>query len=133
VSRNTILWSIYAVFVAEAFYLDRHDKLFDFNGLLWPIKLLIWIALIGFVAYSAYCSTRENLFRTARKMSEYHWGRQIGIDLYLGFLLAMFVVYLNEGSVLATLLWLLPGLFFVNLVTLVYFAVHFEQLVGRFL
>lgn len=131
-NRNTILWTIYAAFALGAFYFDSHDRLFDFTGRLWPAKSTIWAALAGFVAYSAYCSAHENLFRTVEKINEYHWGRQIGIDLYLGLMLLSVIIYLQEGSLLAALVWIVPALFFVNLVTLLYFAIHFDALVARF-
>lgn len=67
--------------------------------------MLTWAAFVGFVAYSAYCTTRENLFTTVRKVSALHWGRQIGLDLYLGLCLSLFVVYLNERSALVALVW----------------------------
>ena len=87
----------------------------------------------GFVAFSLYCSAHENLFKTIAKIGELHWGRQIGLDLYLGLLLSLSSSTLNEGSLLIVLLWLLPMLVFANLATLLYFAVHFDQLVGHFL
>jgi len=57
----------------------------------------------------------------------------VSADLYLGLCLTLFVAYLNEGSVLVVLLWLLPTLFFANLATLLYFAVHYDAIVARFL
>jgi hypothetical protein len=132
-SSKNLLWLAFVAFVALALYYDGHARLFTFGGPLAPIKLAIWVAFAGFLAYSVYCSARENLFRSVAKIGELHWGRQIGTDLYLGLLLALFVVYLNEGSALVALLWLVPALVFANLVTLLYFALHFEEIVGRFL
>jgi hypothetical protein len=132
-SSKNLLWLAFVAFVALALSYDGHARLFTFGGPLAPIKLAIWVAFAGFLAYSVYCSARENLFRSVAKIGELHWGRQIGTDLYLGLLLALFVVYLNEGSALVALLWLVPALVFANLVTLLYFALHFEEIVGRFL
>ena len=87
--------------------------------------------LIGFLVYSLYCTSRENLFRTVAKMAEFHWGRQIGIDLYLGLLVGLFIIYLNEGAITA-LLWLLPVLAYANLAILLYVALHFDSLVTKF-
>lgn len=67
------------------------------------------------------------------KIAELHWGRQIGIDLYLGLSLTLFIVYLNEGSVLVMLLWLIPTFAFGNLATLLYFAIHYDAIVARFI
>lgn len=131
-SINQISWAAYFVFVGVAISLGWHEEILDFSGPLAGVKLLVWIVYLGFLGYSLYCSSRENLFRTIRKMSELHWGRQIGADLYLGLLLALFVIYLNEG-VAAVLLWALPTLVFANLSILLYFAIHFESIVGHFL
>lgn len=132
-NSKSIFWAVFLTFVGCALWFDGHVGLFAFGGPLGTAKRLIWAAWIGFLAYTVYCSSRENLFKTVGKMSELHWGRQIGIDLYLGLMLAVLVIYLNEGSALVALLWLLPGLLFVNLVTYLYFAIHFEEIVARFL
>ncbi len=132
-STTTLSWIAFAIFVACALSFDGHGTPFAVGGPLLPAKLLIWAAFVGFTAYSVYCSTRENLFASIPKISQLYWGRQIGTDLYLGLLLTLFLVYLNEGSALVTLLWLLPTLAFANLATLLYFAIHFDQIVGRFL
>jgi len=131
-SRN-LFWVAFAVFVSLALYLNWHDGMFSLGGPLATGKYVIWCAFLGFTGYSAYCSVRENLFRSITKMAELHWGRQIGIDLYLGLSLTLFIVYLNEGSVLTTLLWLLPTLAFANLATLLYFAIHYDSIVAKFL
>lgn len=60
-----------------------------------------------------------------------HWGRQIGADLYLGLFLALLIIYLHEGA-LAAFLWTVPTLAFANLSILLYFAIHFDAIVGRF-
>ncbi len=132
-ATKNLFWVAFAVFVALALALNRHDGLFSLGGPLAAGKVVLWCAFIGFTGYSAYCSTRENLFRTIAKIAELHWGRQIGIDLYLGLSLTLFIVYLNEGSVLVTLLWLAPTLAFANLATLLYFAIHYDSIVARFL
>ena len=132
-SAKNLLWAAFLLFVGCALYFDWHGNLFAVTGPLMPVKLLIWAAFVGFTAYSVYCSSRENLFKSIEKISELHWGRQIGTDLYLGLLLTLFVVYLNEGSALVALLWLVPTLAFANLATLLYFAIHFDEIVGRFL
>ena len=65
-------------------------------------------------------------------MAKMHWGRQIGADLYLGLLVAIFFIYLNEGAVVA-LIWFLPTLAFANLSILLYIALNFDTIVGKFL
>lgn len=128
-----VLWAAFALFVAAALYFDGHDRLFSAAGPLPAGKYAIWTAFGAFLAYSVYCSTRENLFRTISTMASLHWGRQIGIDLYLGLVLSLLVIYLHEGSALIALLWLLPVFAFANLATLLYFAIHYDAIVARFL
>ena len=106
--------------------------MFDFTGDLGGIKVLIWGLYAGFLAYSVYCSTRENIFRSIRQIAQLHWGRQIGIDLYLGLVVALTLIYLNEGPI-AMLLWAVPTLLFANLSILLYVGIHFDAIVLRFL
>ena len=96
--------------VACAIYFARHENIPSSPGPLGAVRLLIWAAFFGFTGYSFYCSFKENLFTTIGKLAKLHWGRQIGLDLYLGLSLILFVIYLNEGSLRAVLLWLLPTL-----------------------
>ena len=123
----------FAVFVLLALYLGWHAQMLSFAGPLAGVKILVWSAFLAFTGYSAYCSAKEDLFATVRRMAEWHWGRQIGVDLYIGLLLSVFVVYLNEGSALVTLCWLVPVLLFGNLATLLYVVIHFDRIVAHFL
>jgi hypothetical protein len=132
-STRTLFWSVFAVFVACALWFDGHASLFATSGPLGGAKLCVWLAFALFLAYTIFCSARENLFVSMRSIAQLHWGRQVGADLYLGLGLALLVVYLNEGSLAVALLWALPALLFANLVTLLYFAIHFDELVARFL
>ena len=126
------MWCIYAIFAACAVYLNWHENLFDFQGRLGAIKPFVWAALVGFLVYSIYCSSREDLFRSIGSILSLNWGRQILTDLYLGLSLGLLIIYLNEGG-LAVLLWLIPIVAFANLAVLLYFAIHFDSLVLRFL
>ena len=124
--------AIYAAFVAIALYLNWHPALFDFGGRLGALKALVWIAYFAFLGYSIYCSVNENIFRTFRAIAQFHWGRQIGIDLYLGLFVGLILIYLNEGIV-AVALWLIPILLFANMAVLLYVGIHFEAIVTAFL
>lgn len=130
--RILMPWGAYVAFVACALYLNWHDRMLDFGGPLGMLKLAVWAALLGFLAYSFHCSLHEDLFKTVRNMGRFYWGRQIMIDLYLGLFLAFIVIYLNEGW-LAVLLWLIPMLFFANLAFLLYFAIHFDAIADKML
>ncbi len=129
---NRISWAAYFLFAGVAIYAHREHDLLAFGGPLGAVKLLIWAVWLGFTAYTVYCSSRENLFKTVGRMSRSHWGRQIGADLYIGLLLALLIAYLHQGA-LAAALWLLPTLAFGNLSILLYFALNFDSLVARFL
>ena len=131
-SANSLSWGAYAAFAAAALYLNWHPEVFSFDGSLGAVKLLVWGTLAGFLGYSIYCSSRESLFRTVSRIGELHWGRQIGADLYIGLLLALLIVYLNEGA-LAAALWALPTLAFANLSILLYFGLHFDSIVAKLL
>lgn len=130
--RALALWGIYGAFASYAIYANWHQSMFQFNGPLGALKLTLWAALVGFLAYSVYCSSREDLFRSIGAIVTMHWGRQIGADLYLGLLVGIFLIYLNEGAVVA-IIWLLPTLAFANLAILLYVAINFETIVARFL
>jgi hypothetical protein len=130
-NQNLISWGVFTAFVVGAVALGWHPAIFRFEGPMGAAKAVVWLAFLSFTAYSIYCSGKENIFRTIRSMARLHWGRQIGIDLYLGLLLSLSVIYLHEGFG-AVLAWLVPILLFANLATLLYVAIHFEALVARF-
>jgi len=125
-------WAAFAAFVVGALAFGWHDRMLSLDGPLGNGKPVVWAAFLGFLAYTAYCSSEENLFDSIRRITHLHWGRQIGIDLYLGLSLMLFVVYLNDGSLLAVALWIVPTLLFANLATLLYVAIHYEAIVSRF-
>jgi hypothetical protein len=130
-NSKSVFWATYAAFVLAALYFGGHENLFSFSGPLAGVKFAIFLCLAVFLVYSIYCSTRENLFRTVGKIWQLHWGRQIGIDLYLGLVLALFIIYLNGGMV-AVALWIIPTLMFANLSILLYFAIYFDEIVAHF-
>jgi hypothetical protein len=128
-SVKGLFWAAFAVFAACALGVGWREAT---EGP-WTLgRLLVWAAFLGFLSYTVYCSSREDLVASVRRISQLHWGRQVGADLYLGLCLALFVMYLH-GGLLTVLLWLLPVLAFANLATLLYFAIHFDAIVARFL
>jgi hypothetical protein len=133
ISSRSLFWALFSIFVVCALYFNWRGDIFAASGPLPAIKLSVRVVFFGFLGYTIYCSSREDLVGSVGKLAELHWGRQIGVDLYLGLLLALLVIYLNEGSALVALLWLLPMLAFANLASLLYFAIHFDSIVGHFL
>ena len=127
-----ILWGLYGAFVLFALFANMQETTFQFSGPLGGIKAIVWLALFAFLGYSVYCSFQENFFRSVRSIATLLWGRQIGADLYLGLFVALFIIFLNEGALVA-LIWLVPILIYANLVVLLYFAINFESIVTKLL
>ncbi len=131
-ASRLILWALFAAFVVAALAIDGRAGMFAFDGPYGAGKAIAWLAFAGFLAFTLYCSARESLFATIGKMSALHWGRQIGLDLYIGLVLFLALIALNEGSLLAALLWAAPVLLFGNLATLLYLAIHFDEIAAKF-
>jgi len=94
-----------------------------------------WVALallILFSFYTIHASRTESFWRSLKTVMALKWGRQVVIDLYLGLLLFHFVIFLNEGSLLAMVAWLIPTLLLGNIVPLIYLVVSFQSLVSHF-
>ncbi len=127
-----ILWGLYFAFAAYALVTGVKDNTFSISGPLGGVKAAFWLALVLFLAYSVYCSFTENFFRSVRSVATLHWGRQIGADLYFGLFISLFIIYLNDGFLVAAI-WLIPILFYANLVVLLYFAIHFDSIVMKLL
>ena len=127
-----VLWGLYVAFVLYVLIENVRETTFQFSGTLGVLKAIVWITLIVFLSYSVYCSFRENFFRSVRSIATLHWGRQIGIDLYLGLMIAIFIIFLNEGA-LVVLIWLVPILIYANLVVLLYLAINFDSIVTKLL
>lgn len=130
---NWLPWLAYFAFIAVIIPLHWHDNTLNFDRPLAPLKATVWLTWLAFVAYSLYCTRRENFWRTLRTMAGLHWGRQIGIDLYLGAAITLTLICLHEGTALALLIWLIPVFCFVNLATLLYLALHFDAIIARFI
>ena len=131
-NRKLIPWGVFFAFVLAAIAFSWHEDILKFSGATGTGKGFVWIAFLLFTGYSIYCSSRENIFKSIGRIGQLQWGRQIGIDLYLGLLLFFCIVYLHSGPTVL-LLWLLPTLLFANLATLLYVAIHFESLISRFI
>lgn len=129
-SRN-LLWGGFAVFAVAALYWDGTARALSLATPHGAAKPVIWLALIFFLAYSAYSTFRENLFETIGAMARLYWGRQIGIDLYIGLLLFAGLIFLVHASLLGAFLWLIALLIFGNLATLLYLAIHYDAIVAK--
>jgi len=126
------LWVFYFAFAAWAIATHDSEPVFSIAGPLGYGKALVWCILFGFLAFSLYCHIRENFFRSMRTLNPYLWFRQITLDLYLGLLVPLTLIYLNDGLLTAAI-WFLPILVMANLATLLYLALNYQSLVGHFL
>jgi len=126
-------WIVFGIFVFLAIYFHQGEPLIFSQGALPLGKPIIWIIFVSFLLFSIYCSVNENIVKTVKKMYPMYWGKQIGIDLYIGLIITLSIIYLNEGSLLVLALWMLPVLVFGNLATLLYLALNYDSLVLRFL
>ena len=130
--KRNWLWSLYLVFLLVAMSSYRGHISVVGEGAYPYGKAILWCVWLAFLGYSLSISWRENFFKSLSRMQPILWSRQIGLDLYIGLLLPLFLIYLNEGSWLITLLWLLPILVFANLATLVYLALNYDALIAHF-
>ncbi|MBK06268.1 MAG: hypothetical protein CL920_28225 [Deltaproteobacteria bacterium] len=131
--KRHLLWVVYFVLVLIALIWMRREPLFASRGAYPFGKYVVWAMYLGFLGYSLYIHPKENFFRTVKTIYPYLWFRQISADLYLGLVLSMFIVYLNESSIWVFLFWCLPTIFYANLMTLLYVAMHYDQLIARLL
>jgi hypothetical protein len=130
--KRNALWIVFSIFVVTAIYFHTGEPLFISQGVYPAGKTIVWLMLISFLTYSIYCSSQENIFKTIKTIFPLQWARQIGIDLYLGLVITMFIIYLNEGSIIILALWLVPIILFANLATLLYIAMNYDSLVSHF-
>lgn len=131
--KKNISWMVFALFAGIAVYFHQGEPLFISQSPYMAGKIMTWILFFGFLAYSYYCSMKENIFKTIQAIWPLHWARQIGLDLYLGLVITMSIIYLNEGSLLILALWFIPIIVFANLATLLYFAMNFDSVISHFL
>ena len=130
--KKHFLWLLYGIFVIIAISSHTSEPLFISQGVYPYGKPIMWLVLLGFLAYSLYCHVKENFFKTMSITGKYYWTKQIGIDLYLGVAVSGAVIYLNEGSLLLLGLWLVPLVLFANLATLLYIAMNYDSLIAHF-
>ena len=102
--KRNWLWFFYAMFICVAIYQHNGEALFISEGPYALGKIFTWIVLCVFLIYSLRISLKENFFKSLARLHPILWSRQIGIDLYIGLMLPLFIIYLNEGSFFIMLL-----------------------------
>ena len=130
--KYNFLWILFIGFAFFAISSREDEFVFVSQGPYAFGKYIVWTIFVCFFAYSIYASTKENFFKTLSRISKMFWGRQIGMDLYIGLLLPLSLIYLH-GGVLVFLIWLVPVLIFANLATLLYLALNYDSLVSHFI
>ena len=130
--KNNALWIIYFGFAAYAILSHSREPVFSVAGPYGEGKAIVWLILALFLVYSLYCNQQENFFKTMRALTPYYWFRQVSLDLYLGLLIPLTLIYLNEGSLVAVAIWFVPILLMANLATLLYLALNYQSLVAHF-
>ena len=130
--KQNFLWILFVGFAIFAIWSRKDASIFVSQGPYPYGKYVIWIIFFAFFAYSIYASRNENFFKSLKKITNMLWGRQIGIDLYIGLLLPMLIILLHGGTYIF-LIWLIPVLLYANLATLLYLALNYDSIIQHFI
>ena len=130
--KHNFLWLLFLAFGFYAVWTREDEAVFVSQGPYGFGKYIAWVLFIGFLGYSVYCGRKERFFKSVKRIGKLHWGRQIGIDLYIGLLLPLVLIYW-QGGLVVLLIWLLPVLIYANLATLLYLALNYDALIRLFL
>jgi hypothetical protein len=124
------MWTGFALVVLGESWMYWGQALAPLAGVPAALRVAAWIAWAAFTAFTIRCGMQEDMFESIGKIGRLHWGRQVGMDLYIGFTLFVGMVYLVERSILRAGLWLVIAYLFGNMATLLYVAIHFAQIVS---
>lgn len=130
--KRNILWILFIGFAFFAIWTREDEFIFTSQGPYSFGKYIVWIIFFCFFVYSIYSSFHENFFKSVIRISEMFWGWQIGIDLYIGLILPILIIYLH-GGIFVFLVWLIPVLIYANLATLLYLALNYDSLIRNFI
>ena len=130
--KRNFLWVLFFILIVAAITTREDDYIFISQSQFGMGKYVLWILFIGFLGYSLHVSSKENFFKSVKSINQFLWGRQIGIDLYIGLLLPLLIISLHGGTIVF-FLWLIPVLIYANLATLLYFALNYDSLVSYFM
>lgn len=130
--KKYFLGIFYAIFVLTMIATHSSEHAFMSNGPYAAGKYIIWLIFIALVAYSVYCNSVENFFRSVKKINQYHREREIRLDLYISMFLNLFLIYFNEVSIMVVLIWSIPVLIFANMAMLLYIALNYDSLISHF-
>ena len=120
-------WIVFAGYAAAAAALSWQSTTISLET--HPVgKAVSFAAFFGFLLYTVYCSIRENFFSSLGKLMKLHWGRQVGLDLYVGLLLHATLLYAMGVTGWMFFFWAAGFLVFGNTTTLLYLALHFDAI-----
>lgn len=127
-----MLWGVFFLFAGAQIFVHRPVVGLQGEGSCGLFRPVVWAAFLLFTAYTVHCSFTEDLVRSVRRIVELRWGRQIGIDLYIGFSLVASLIVMMPGSTGSKVLWIGACLIYGNVASLLYLAIHFTAVVGMF-
>lgn len=129
--KKNLLWIIFIVFACIGIVTKKDASIFISHSPHSIGKYIIWLLFFSFFSYTIYCSKKENFYKSMRHISQMYWGWQVVIDLYIGVMLPLLIIYLH-GGIFIFLLWIFPILINVNLFTLLYFALNYDSILAYF-
>jgi hypothetical protein len=130
--QRNFLWILFIGFSVFAVY-SRQDAHVFLSESAYPYgKYAVWLIFIAFFGYSFYSGLKENFFKTLKTMINLYWGRQIGLDLYIGLIFSATIIGIH-GGIWVLLIWILPILIYANLATLLYFALNYDSIINHFM
>ena len=130
--KRNLLWIIFIAFAIMGVATKQDASIFISEGPYGFGKIIVWLLFFGFLGYTIHCSRKENFFKSIKHFNGMYWGRQIGLDLYIGLLLPILIIYIHGGPTVF-LLWIIPVLINANLFTLLYFGLNYDSLVSHFI
>lgn len=130
--KKNFLWVLFILFAIMAVALKKDTSIFVSYGPYGIGKYIFWLLFFSFLAFTIYANSKESFFKSLKRFSELYWGWQIGLDLYIGLLFPLLIIYLHGGSFIF-LCWLIPIIINANLFTLLYFALNYDSLVAQFI
>jgi hypothetical protein len=130
--KRHVFWLLYTTFSLVVILNNWDKNPFSFSQPMSMGKYFIWFLYFAFSIYTIYCSMTEHFMKSVRKILVMNWGRQISLDLVIGLILIIFVVYWTTGSSLSAFLWGITFIPFGNLSTLLFFAINYDKLVNVF-
>ena len=130
--KKNLLWAIFIVFAIAGIATKADASIFISHGPYSLGKYITWLLFFGFLGYTLYANSKESFFKSLKRISEMYWGWQIGLDLCIGLLLPLLIIYLHGGT-FVFLLWIVPVIINANLFTLLYFALNYDSLVAHFM